>query len=240
MFPVEELAALCDEHGVLFHTDAVQAVGKVPIDLGRSRIHMLSLSGHKLHGPKGIGALYVRERTPFAPFLRGGHQEHGRRAGTENTAGIVGLGRAARFVAAHMEEENTRVRALRDRLEDELLKRVPDAYVNGERENRLPNTTSIGFDAVEGEAILLMMDRYGICASSGSACTSGSLEPSHVLRAMNVPFTRAHGSIRFSLSVFNTDADVDLVLEKLPPIIDRLRQMSPFWKGPSQAACPAT
>jgi cysteine desulfurase len=240
MFPVEELAALCDEHGVLFHTDAVQAVGKVPIDLGHSRIHMLSLSGHKLHGPKGIGALYVRERTPFAPFLRGGHQEHGRRAGTENTAGIVGLGRAARFVAAHMEEENTRVRALRDRLEDELLKRVPDAYVNGERENRLPNTTSIGFDAVEGEAILLMMDRYGICASSGSACTSGSLEPSHVLRAMNVPFTRAHGSIRFSLSVFNTDADVDLVLEKLPPIIDRLRQMSPFWKGPSQAACPAT
>lgn len=240
MFPVEELAALCDEHGVLFHTDAVQAVGKVPIDLGHSRIHMLSLSGHKLHGPKGIGALYVRERTPFDPFLRGGHQEHGRRAGTENTAGIVGLGRAARFVAAHMEEENTRVRALRDRLEDELLKRVPDAYVNGERENRLPNTTSIGFDAVEGEAILLMMDRYGICASSGSACTSGSLEPSHVLRAMNVPFTRAHGSIRFSLSVFNTDADVDLVLEKLPPIIDRLRQMSPFWKGPSQAACPAT
>jgi len=240
MFPVEELAALCDEHGVLFHTDAVQAVGKVPIDMSRSRIHMLSLSGHKLHGPKGIGALYVRERTPFAPFLRGGHQEHGRRAGTENTAGIVGLGRAARFVAAHMEEENTRVRALRDRLEDELLKRVPDAYVNGERENRLPNTTSIGFDAVEGEAILLMMDRYGICASSGSACTSGSLEPSHVLRAMNVPFTRAHGSIRFSLSVFNTDADVDLVLEKLPPIIDRLRQMSPFWKGPSQAACPAT
>jgi cysteine desulfurase len=240
MFPVEELAALCHERGVLFHTDAVQAVGKVPIDLGRSNIHMLSLSGHKLHGPKGIGALYVRERTPFAPFLRGGHQEHGRRAGTENTAGIVGLGRAARFVAERMEEENTRVRALRDRLESELLKRVPDAYVNGDRENRLPNTTSIGFDAVEGEAILLMMDRYGICASSGSACTSGSLEPSHVLRAMNVPFTRAHGSIRFSLSVFNTEADVDAVLEKLPPIIERLRQMSPFWKGASQEACPTT
>ncbi|HDI61236.1 MAG TPA: cysteine desulfurase NifS [Desulfobacteraceae bacterium] len=234
IFPVEELAELCHERGVLFHTDAVQAVGKVPIDLGRSRIHMLSLSGHKLHGPKGIGALYLREGTPFAPFLRGGHQERGRRAGTENTAGIVGLGRAAKFVAEHMEEENTRVRALRDRLESELLKRVPDAHVNGDRDNRLPNTTSIGFDAVEGEAILLMMDQHGICASSGSACTSGSLEPSHVLRAMNVPFTRAHGSIRFSLSVFNSDADIDLVLEKLPPILQRLRQMSPFWKGPEQ------
>ncbi|MDD3991297.1 MAG: cysteine desulfurase NifS [Desulfobacterales bacterium] len=240
MFPVEELAALCHERGVMFHTDAVQAVGKVPIDLSHSRIDMLSLSGHKLHGPKGIGALYVRERTTFAPFLRGGHQEQGRRAGTENTAAIVGLGRAAQFVAEHMAEENTRVRALRDRLENGLLKRVPDTYVNGAGQDRLPNTTSIGFDAVEGEAILLMMDRYGICASSGSACTSGSLEPSHVLRAMNVPFTRAHGSIRFSLSVFNTDADVDLVLEKLPPIIERLRQMSPFWKGPSQVACPTT
>ncbi|MEE4607730.1 MAG: cysteine desulfurase NifS [Desulfobacteraceae bacterium] len=240
IFPVEELAELCHERGVLFHTDAVQAVGKVPIDMGRSRIHMLSLSGHKLHGPKGIGALYLREKTSFAPFLRGGHQEHGRRAGTENTAGIVGLGRAAQFVAERMEEENTRVRALRDRLESELLRRVPDAYVNGDRENRLPNTTSIGFDAVEGEAILLMMDQYAICASSGSACTSGSLEPSHVLRAMNIPFTRAHSSIRFSLSVFNTDADIDLVLEKLPPIIQRLRQMSPFWKEPSPASCPTT
>jgi cysteine desulfurase len=240
IFPVEELAALCHERGVLFHTDAVQAVGKVPIDMSRSRIHMLSLSGHKLHGPKGIGALYVRDKTPFSPFLHGGHQEHGRRAGTENTANIVGLGRAAKFVAERMEEENTRVKGLRDRLESELLARVPDTYVNGDRDNRLPNTTSIGFDAVEGEAILLMMDRYGICASSGSACTSGSLEPSHVLRAMNVPFTRAHGSIRFSLSVFNTDADVDLVIEKLPPIIERLRQMSPFWKGPSHLACPVT
>ncbi len=240
IFPVEMLAGLCRERGVLFHTDAVQAVGKVPIDLSRIPVDMLSLSGHKLHGPKGIGALYVRDETPFAPFLRGGHQERGRRAGTENTAAIVGLGRAAEFVASRMDEENTRVRALRDRLESGLLQRVPDAYVNGDPENRLPNTTSIGFDAVEGEAILLMMDQYGICASSGSACTSGSLEPSHVLRAMNVPFTRAHGSIRFSLSVYNTDADIDLVLEKLPPIIERLRQMSPFWKGAPAESCPAT
>ena len=239
IFPVEELAAMCHARGVLFHTDAVQAVGKIPIDLGRSRIDMLSLSGHKLHGPKGIGALYLRRGTPFEPFLLGGHQERGRRAGTENTASIVGLGRAAGFVAAHMDEENTRVRALRDRLEAGLLERIDDAHVNGERQARLPNTTSIGFEAVEGEAILLMMDQYGICASSGSACTSGSLEPSHVLRGMNVPFTRAHGSIRFSLSIYNTDADIDLVLDKLPPIIKRLRQMSPFWKGPS-AACPAT
>jgi cysteine desulfurase len=239
IFPVEELASACRERGALFHTDAVQAVGKIPIDLSRSAIDMLSLSGHKLHGPKGIGALYVRQKTPFAPFLRGGHQEHGRRAGTENTASIVGLGRAAEFVATRLEEENTRVRDLRDRLETGLLTRIPDAVVNGDRENRLPNTTSIGFEAVEGEAILLMMDRYGICASSGSACTSGSLEPSHVLRAMNVPFTRAHGSIRFSLSIYNTDADIDLVLDRLPPIIERLRQMSPFWKGPS-ASCPTT
>ncbi len=240
LFPVEELAGRCRERGVLFHTDAVQAVGKVPIDLGRSRIDMLSLSGHKLHGPKGIGALYVRRKTPFAPFMLGGHQERGRRAGTENSASIVGLGQAAEFVAQQMDQENTRVRTLRDRLEAELLDRIPDAFVNGDRDNRLPNTTSIGFDAVEGEAILLLMDQYGICASSGSACTSGSLEPSHVLRAMNVPFTRAHGSIRFSLSVYNTDADIDLVLAKLPPIIAQLRQMSPFWKGPSRLSCPAT
>ena len=240
LFPVEELAGRCRERGVTFHTDAVQAVGKVPIDLSGSRIDMLSLSGHKLHGPKGIGALYVRRGTVFAPFLLGGHQERGRRAGTENSASIVGLGQAAEFTARRMDEENTRVRALRDRLEAGLIHRIADAYVNGDPDNRLPNTTSIGFDAVEGEAILLLMDEHGICASSGSACTSGSLEPSHVLRAMNVPFTRAHGSIRFSLSVYNTDADVDLVLEKLPPIIERLRGMSPFWKGPSQLSCPTT
>lgn len=230
IFPIDDLAAEVTGRGITFHTDAVQAVGKVPIDVKKTPISMLSLSGHKLHAPKGIGALYVRKGTKFAPFLIGGHQEHGRRGGTENTASIVALGRAAELASEMMSEENTRVRALRDKLEKGLLTSVPCAAVNGDTENRLPNTTSIGFDSVEGEAILLMMDEFGICASSGSACTSGSLEPSHVLRAMGVPYTSAHGSIRFSLSIYNTEKDVDLVLEKLPPIIARLRQLSPYWK----------
>ena len=229
LFPVEEVARVAKERGIVFHTDAVQAVGKVPINLSDTDIDMLSLSGHKLHGPKGIGALYVRKGTKFSPFLIGGHQESGRRGGTENTAAIIGLGKAAEFVAAHMEDENTRVKALRDRLESELLRRVPNSVVNGDPENRLPNTSNIAFEYVEGEAILLMMDGHGICASSGSACTSGSLEPSHVLRAMGVPYTAAHGSIRFSLSVYNTEEEIDFVIEKLPPIIERLRTMSPFW-----------
>jgi len=238
IFPVERLAETVTARGAVFHTDAVQAVGKIPINLSQNRIDMLSLSGHKLHGPKGIGALYVRKGTKFAPFLIGGHQEHGRRGGTENVAGIVGLGRAAQFTKAHMTDEANSVKALRDRLEAGLLERIPAATVNGDRENRLPNTTSIGFDSVEGEAILLMMDELAICASSGSACTSGSLEPSHVLRAMGVPYTSAHGSIRFSLSVYNTQEEVDFVVEKLPPIIERLRQLSPFWKA--DAACHRT
>jgi cysteine desulfurase len=160
----------------------------------------------------------------------GGHQEGGRRAGTENTSSIIGLGRAATFVMDHMEDENTRVRAMRDKLERELLKRVPASMVNGDPDNRLPNTTSIAFEYIEGEAILLLMDQHGICASSGSACTSGSLEPSHVLRAMGVPFTAAHGSIRFSLSIYNTEEEIDFIIDKMPSIIERLRQMSPFWK----------
>jgi cysteine desulfurase len=226
-----EVAREAKERGIVFHTDAVQAVGKVPIDLSESAIDMLSLSGHKLHGPKGIGALYVRKGTKFSPFLIGGHQEAGRRGGTENTAAIVGLGKAAEFVAAHMEDENTRVKALRDRLETELVGKIPDALINGDPENRLPNTSNIAFEYVEGEAILLMMDGHGICASSGSACTSGSLEPSHVLRSMGVPYTAAHGSIRFSLSIYNTEEEIDFVIDRLPPIIERLRQMSPFWKN---------
>ena len=189
---------------------------------------MLVLSGHKLHAPKGVGVLFVRQGTPFRPFLIGGHQERGRRAGTENTAGIVALARALTLAKRHMVEENTRVKALRDRLEAGILAAIPNTIVNGDVENRLPNTTSIAFKFVEGEAILLMLDQYGICASSGSACTSGSLEPSHVLRAMGVPFTFAHGSIRFSLSRYTTDAEVDLVLAKLPGIIETLRRMSPF------------
>ena len=233
LFPVEEIAENLRDRGIAFHTDAVQAVGKIPIDLGKTPVSMLSLSGHKLHGPKGIGALYLRKGTKFSPFLIGGHQEGGRRGGTESTASIIGLGKACELAAEKIEEENTRVRELRDRLESELLQRIPRASVNGDTESRLPNTTSIGFDSVEGEAILLMMDQMEICASSGSACTSGSLEPSHVLRAMGVPFTSAHGSIRFSLSVYNTDADVDTVIETLPPIIERLRKMSPFWNEPA-------
>lgn len=230
IFPVEEIARKVHERGIVFHTDAVQAVGKIPIKMADSAIDMLSLSGHKLHAPKGIGVLYIRKGTKFAPFLMGGHQEAGRRAGTENSASIIGMGRAARLAMETMDDENTRVRAMRDKLETELLKRVPLSMINGDPDNRLPNTTSIAFEYIEGEAILLLMDQHGICASSGSACTSGSLEPSHVLRAMGVPFTAAHGSIRFSLSIYNTEEEIDFIIEKMPPIIQRLRQMSPFWQ----------
>jgi len=238
IFPIPEIAALCKARGVLLHTDAVQAVGKVAIDLSKLPVDMLVLSGHKLHAPKGVGVLFVRKGTPFRPFLIGGHQEHGRRAGTENTAGIIGLAKALELSMAHIDEENTRVRALRDRLEQGLLATIPNSQVNGDTEHRLPNTSSVAFKFVEGEAILLMLDQYGICASSGSACTSGSLEPSHVLRAMGVPFTFAHGSIRFSLSRYTTDADIDLVLDKLPGIIETLRRMSPFRDDASpKSAC---
>lgn len=236
IFPVEEISRTVREHGVVFHTDAVQAIGKIPIDLKNMDIDMLSLSGHKFHGPKGIGALYVRKGTKFFPFLIGGHQESGRRGGTENVASIIGLGKACQLAAAHLKKDIARVKELRDKLENELLKRVPSALINGDSKNRLPNTSSIAFEYVEGESILLMMDEFGICASSGSACTSGSLEPSHVLRAMGVPFTAAHGSIRFSLSIYNTTAEIDFIFEKLPPIIERLREMSPFWKEQKSAS----
>jgi len=235
IFPVEEAALMARDRGILFHTDAVQAVGKIPIDLQNSGIDMLSISGHKLHAPKGVGVLYVRKGTKFSPFLIGGHQERGRRGGTENTASIIALGKACELAAKRMEEENTRVKALRDRLQKDLLNRVPNSRVNGGGAERLPNTTSISFESIEGESILLLMDEFGICASSGSACTSGSLQPSHVLRAMGVPFTMAHGSIRFSLSVYNTEEEVDFVLDKVPPIIEKLRGFSPFWKPESQA-----
>jgi cysteine desulfurase len=230
IFPVEEIAAQVREKGIVFHTDAVQAVGKIPIDLGQNAIDMLSLSGHKLHGPKGIGALYVRKGTRFSPFLIGGHQEGGRRGGTENVASIAGLGRASELAAANMHEEITRVQTLRDALETGILARVPNAMVNGDRDNRLPNTANISFEYIEGESILLMLDALGICASSGSACTSGSLEPSHVLRAMGVPFTAAHGSIRFSLSTYNTREEIDHVIERLPGVVEKLRELSPYWE----------
>ena len=236
IFPLEEISRAVKEHGVVFHTDAVQAVGKIPIDLRNIEVDMLSLSGNKFHGPKGIGALYVRKGTKFFPFLIGGHQESGRRGGTENVASIIGLGKASQLAADHLGKDIARVKELRDKLENELLKRIPNAFINGSLENRLPNTSSIAFEYVEGESILLMMDEFGICASSGSACTSGSLEPSHVLRAMGVPFTAAHGSIRFSLSVYNTEEEIDFIVEKLPPIIERLRDMSPFWKEQNAAS----
>lgn len=228
VFPIEEIGGIVKEKGALFHTDAVQAVGKIPLDMGSSTVDMLSLSGHKLHAPKGVGALFLRKGVPFRPFMVGGHQEKSRRAGTEATASIIALGKACELALKHMEYENTRVRAMRDRLEKELLELIPNRRINGGGAERLPNTVSIAFEYVEGEAILLLLSEKGICASSGSACTSGSLEPSHVLRAMGVPFTCAHGSIRFSLSRFNTDEEVDTVIRELPPIIKRLRDISPF------------
>ncbi len=228
VFPLPAIADLVKSRGILLHTDAVQAVGKLPIDLKTLPVDFLVLSGHKLHGPKGVGALYVRRGTPFRPSLIGGHQEGGRRGGTENVPGIVALGKACEMARVHLPAENTRVKALRDRLEAGLLAAVPDTLLNGHPTDRLPNTVSLSFKFVEGEAILLLLDQLGICASSGSACTSGSLEPSHVLRAMGVPFTYAHGSIRFSLSRFTTEAEVDAVVAGVPGIIARLRAMSPF------------
>ncbi|MEJ2100654.1 MAG: cysteine desulfurase NifS [Desulfobacterales bacterium] len=231
IFPIEEIAQQVKSRGIVFHTDAVQVVGKIPIDVSQTAVDMLSLSGHKFHSPKGIGTLYIRKGTRFSPFLIGGHQEKGRRGGTENTASIIGMGKAAELAAQHLKADGYKpISRLRDKLERNLLDTIPHAMVNGDPKNRLPNTSSIAFEYVEGEAILLMMNEHGICASSGSACTSGSLEPSHVLRAMGVPFTAAHGSIRFSLSRYNTEEEIDKILEVLPPIIERLRELSPFWK----------
>ena len=228
IFPVEGLADLAKGVGALFHTDAVQAVGKTPMCLKDSAIDMLSLSGHKLHAPKGVGALYVKRGVRFRPLLRGGHQERGRRAGTENVPGIVALGKAAELAIQHMADEQSRVKDLRDRLEKAILQTVPNCFVNGDLHDRLPNTSNIAFEFVEGEAILLHLTRAGVAASSGSACTSGSIEPSHVLLAMNIPVTAAHGSIRFSLSHDNSVEDVNRVIEVMPPIIEKLRALSPF------------
>jgi len=230
IFDVERIAEMANEKGAVFHTDGVQTVGKIPINMANNSIHMMALSGHKLHAPKGIGVLYVRKGTPYVPLIMGGHQEHGRRGGTENVPYIIGLGKAAELALENLDDENTRVKALRDKLEKGLLDSIPNVFLNGDKHRRLPNTLSVSFEYVEGESILLLMNNLGICASSGSACTSGSLEPSHVLRAMGVPFTAAHGSIRFSLSIYNTEQEIDFVLENLPDIIVRLREISPFWK----------
>ena len=231
IFPLEKIAELTKSRGAVFHTDAVQAVGKIPLNLSRSNIDLLSLSGHKLHAPKGVGVLYIKKGTRLSPYMVGGHQEAGKRAGTENVPGIVGLGKACELAAKNIEEENEKVKHLRDKLEKAILQQCPDSMLNGDKDNRLPNTSNISFEFIEGEAILLMLDKFGICASSGSACTSGSLEPSHVLRAMGVPFTAAHGSVRFSLSRYNTEAEVDYTIEKMPEIVNKLRELSPFVSG---------
>jgi cysteine desulfurase len=230
IFPIEEVVQRANERGILFHTDAVQATGKIDIDVKKVGVDMLSLSGHKIHAPKGIGVLYVKKGFKFTPYLIGGHQEGGRRGGTENTAFIIGLGKACELAKQNLGIMNTRVRELRDYLQSQLLEKIPSTSVNGVQDNRLPNTLSIGFDAVEGESILLLLDRDGICASSGSACTSGSLDPSHVLMAMEVPFKSAHGTIRFSLSHYNTKDEMDLIVKNMVPTIEKLRAMSPFWK----------
>ncbi|MDJ0713121.1 MAG: cysteine desulfurase NifS [Prochloraceae cyanobacterium] len=227
VFPVEQIGQMVKEYGAIFHVDAVQAVGKIPLNMKNSTVDLLALSGHKIHGPKGIGALYVRRGTKFRPFLVGGHQERGRRGGTENVPGIVALGKAAELACQHLPNIDQE-RKLRDRLEEGILSTIPHTVVNGHPTQRLPNTSNIGFKYIEGEAILLYLDRQGICASSGSACTSGSLEPSHVLGAMGLPYSVLHGSIRFSLSRYTTSTEIDRVLEVLPGIIDRLRALSPF------------
>ncbi|VAX12371.1 Cysteine desulfurase =_ NifS [hydrothermal vent metagenome] len=234
LFPVLDMAERARAAGVMFHTDAVQAVGKIPMELETSKIDMLSLSGHKLHAPKGIGVLYLRRGVRFRPFLRGGHQERGRRAGTENSASIVGLGVAAEQAQEHMSYENTCVASMRDRLQEGLLSAIPHCFVTGDPENRLPNTLNIAFEYIEGEAILMMLNKVGIAASSGSACTSGSLEPSHVMRAMDIPFTAAHGSVRFSLSRYSNMEEIESVIEAMPPIVAKLRKLSPYWsdQGP--------
>ena len=227
LFPVEEAAAIARAKGAYFHTDAVQAVGKVPVSLQNSPVHFLSLAGHKLHAPKGVGALYVHRRARFTPFVVGGGQEEGRRGGTENVAGIVALGKAAELAAAHLERELTAVRALRDRFESAILATIPATEVNGDRANRLPNTSNLYFRGLEGEALLVLLDKAGVCASAGSACTAGSIHPSHVLTAMGFSTERARGSLRFSFSRFNTDAEVDLALVALKNAVEKLRAMMP-------------
>ena len=230
LFPVEDMAERACASGVLFHTDAVQAVGKCPIDLAHSKIDMLSLSGHKLHAPKGVGALYLRRGVPYRPFLRGGHQERGRRAGTENSASIIGLGKAAELAIALSERQGFIAR-MRDRLERGVLDAVPRCFVTGDPDKRLPNTCTIAFEHVEGEAILMLLNKQGIAVSTGSACTSGSSEPSHVMRAMGIPDALARGSVRFSLSRYNTIDEIDRVVEALPPIVRQLRTLCPLSMG---------
>jgi len=233
VFPIEQLARLTKEtdRSIVFHTDATQTMGKLPLDLGTtlSNVDLLSFSGHKLHAPKGVGALFIRKGTPLRPFMVGGHQEGGRRAGTENVAYIVGMARAMELAAQDHDEVERQIRRQRDRLEKTIEEKIPCAQVNGRAASRLSNTLNVSCHFVEGEGMLYQLSAHGICASSGSACTSGSLEPSHVLRALKVPFTAVHGSVRFSLSRYNTDEDIDRILEVFPGIVANLRRLSPYW-----------
>ncbi|KAA8996872.1 cysteine desulfurase NifS [Affinibrenneria salicis] len=230
MFPVPQMAELAHERGILFHCDAVQAVGKVPVVLSASVIDMLSCSAHKIHGPKGVGCLYLRRNTRFRSLLRGGHQERGRRAGTENIAGIVGMGSACELAAIHLPMMSAALAPLRDKLQTGLAQAISHVRVMGGDQPRVPNTLNMAFEFIEGEAILLLLNHCGIAASSGSACTSGSLEPSHVMRAMDIPYTAAHGSIRFSLSRYTREKEIDYVIEQFPSIVARLRTLSPYWQ----------
>ena len=228
IFPIEEIGEIVKGKGIPFHVDFVQAAGKIHIDLKRAPIDLLSLSGHKLHAPKGVGALYIRRGTKLTPFITGGHQERGRRGGTENVASIIGLGKACELASNLIDEKNVKIKRMRDRLEKTILKEIPHCRVNGHPEKRISNTTNISFEYIEGEAILLSLNEVGICASSGSACTSSFLEPSYVLRDMGVPFTAINGSVRFSLSCYNTEKDIDYIIAQLKIIIERLRAISPF------------
>ena len=232
LFPIEKVAEICRAHGAILHTDAVQVAGKIPVDVKKVPVDMLSMSGHKFHAPKGVGIFYVRTGTKLKPFMLGGHQERTRRAGTENVPYIVGLAKACELARLGMADETVKLTALRDKLEAGILASCPNVRVNGDRTHRLPNTLNVSFEYIEGEAIAYHLSDLGICISTGSACASGSLDPSHVIRAMGVPFTAVHGSVRFSLSRYNTMDEVDYVLEKLPPVIRNLRELSPF--GPDK------
>lgn len=232
IFPIERIAEICKARGAIFHTDAVQVAGKIPVDVKKVPVDMLAMSGHKFHAPKGIGIFYVRKGTKVKPFMLGGHQEGGRRAGTENVPYIIGLAKACELARLGMADEAKKLTALRDKLEAGILASCPDVRVNGDKAHRLPNTLNVSFEYIEGEAIAYRLSDIGICISTGSACASGSLDPSHVIRAMGVPFTAIHGSVRFSLSRYSTDAEVDYVLKKMPPIIKGLRDLSPF--GPDK------
>ncbi|MCI8805222.1 MAG: cysteine desulfurase NifS [Clostridiales bacterium] len=228
--PIKEIGSLAREKGIIFHTDAVQAVGHIPIDVKDMNIDLLSMSAHKFYGPKGIGALYIRKGIKIKPLIHGGAQERNRRAGTENVPGIIGMGLALELITSELSEEENRLIYLRDKLIDGILNNIPYSRLNGDRENRLPGNVNISFEFIEGESILLMLDMKGICASSGSACTSGSLDPSHVLLSIGLPHEKAHGSLRLTLGMFNTEDEVDYIIKELPPIISRLRNMSPLYE----------